>query len=221
MVQEVLVFVVKTVLLIYIVCVPFFEPSHMARLDVVPIKVAMATAVLAFLWLDPTIAILLAICFLLTILKGQSYIAEQEKTEQPRKLPPIQGETEPAETTKVKVAQPPPVVITEPPMSDHHPEIIYEPETPMPNPPKPVIKEIAPTSTPKFASINRQPNEPPQLEMAQKAIAKYDTDMLLHKASADGIIPQNKDKYLNPLGIQMNIQGIENDIVGFNWIELD
>jgi hypothetical protein len=55
--------------------------------------------------------------------------------------------------------------------------------------------------------------------MAQKALEKYAVESYMAKAAEDGIIPENKDTYLNPLGIQMNIQGIEENVVGYNYVD--
>lgn len=52
---------------------------------------------------------------------------------------------------------------------------------------------------------------------AHIALQKYVVDDLLQKASDDAILPDNYDKFPNPLGLQYNIQGIEKDIVGFNY----
>lgn len=55
-----------------------------------------------------------------------------------------------------------------------------------------------------------------QHEIAQKAIEKYAVETLLHKASMDGIIAENYNKFDKTLGEQFNIQGIEPDISGYN-----
>jgi hypothetical protein len=56
-------------------------------------------------------------------------------------------------------------------------------------------------------------------EDAHKALQKYIVDDYLQKASVDAIIPENYDVFPNPLGLQYNIQGIEKDIVGFNYTD--
>jgi hypothetical protein len=55
-----------------------------------------------------------------------------------------------------------------------------------------------------------------KLQIAHRAIEKYVVDDYLHKASSDGILPENYSKFPNALGVQYNIQGIEKDMVGYN-----
>lgn len=53
---------------------------------------------------------------------------------------------------------------------------------------------------------------------AERAIQKYAIDSSLEKASSDGIIKSNYNKYMHPLGKkQYNIQGITETIVGYNY----
>lgn len=56
-------------------------------------------------------------------------------------------------------------------------------------------------------------------EEAQKALEKYAVDSLLHKASTDGIIDEHYNTFPKNLGVQFNIQGIETDIVGYNYLD--
>lgn len=67
--------------------------------------------------------------------------------------------------------------------------------------------------------IELKPMSAQDLSLAEKALEKYVVDDLLNKASTDGIIAENYDKFENPLGQQYNIQGIEKDIVGFNYAD--
>lgn len=50
---------------------------------------------------------------------------------------------------------------------------------------------------------------------AHEALQKYVVEDLLKKASEDGIIKENVDKYPNALESSWNIQGIEKDMVGY------
>lgn len=56
-----------------------------------------------------------------------------------------------------------------------------------------------------------------QMDDAQKALEKYVVDDYLAKASQSHIWDEkNYNLYPNALGLSYNIQGIQNDIVGFN-----
>jgi hypothetical protein len=78
----------------------------------------------------------------------------------------------------------------------------------------PVTKELP------QKEVQTQPQEISMTEEdAHKALQKYIVDDYLQKASVDGIIPENYDVFPNPLGLQYNIQGIEKDIVGFNYTD--
>ncbi len=167
-IQDVMLFITKIVLLIYVICVMFFNPVHFMWIDTIPIKIALASIVIGVLWIDTTLAILLAICFMLTILKVQSYEIGQQKEERPKQLTPTREEV----NTK-----------------DVHEYI--------------------------ESKSKRVENTDP--ELAKKALEKYEIEKYMAKASEDGILLENKDKYLNPLGLQMNIQGIEESIVGYNY----
>jgi hypothetical protein len=62
-----------------------------------------------------------------------------------------------------------------------------------------------------------------EMEDSAKALEKYIVDDFLEKAAEDGIIKDNFDVYPDPLTQKhMNIQGVENDIVGytppFKWV---
>jgi hypothetical protein len=53
---------------------------------------------------------------------------------------------------------------------------------------------------------------------AQQALQKYAIETSLEKASLDGIIKSNYNKFMYPLGQQQyNIQGITENIVGYNY----
>ena len=52
---------------------------------------------------------------------------------------------------------------------------------------------------------------------AQQALQKYAIETSLEKASLDGIIKSNYNKFMYPLGQQYNIQGITEGIVGYNY----
>ena len=59
---------------------------------------------------------------------------------------------------------------------------------------------------------------PVPMEGADKALQKYIVDDLLKKAAEDGIIEENMNTFPNSMGAtQWNIQGIEKDMVGFNY----
>lgn len=55
---------------------------------------------------------------------------------------------------------------------------------------------------------------------AQQALQKYAIETSLEKASSDGIIKSNYNKFMYPLGQQYNVQGITETIVGYNYDQL-
>ena len=61
------------------------------------------------------------------------------------------------------------------------------------------------------------PHDLPSQDHAHQAIEKYVVEDYLRKASSDGLLSENLDKFPNALGEQFNIQGIEKNIVGYNY----
>lgn len=61
------------------------------------------------------------------------------------------------------------------------------------------------------------PRDMPLQDHAHQAIEKYVVEDYLRKASSDGLLSENLDKFPNVLGEQFNIQGIEKNIVGYNY----
>lgn len=68
---------------------------------------------------------------------------------------------------------------------------------------------------PEFERVQQNDDETGQ-DTAHQALEKYVVDDYLQKAASDGVIPENYNKFPNPLGKQYNIQGVEKDIVGYN-----
>ena len=50
----------------------------------------------------------------------------------------------------------------------------------------------------------------------QDVLDRYSVEEMLEKASSAGVIKENADTYLHPLGLEYNAQGVTEDIVGYN-----
>ena len=102
------------------------------------------------------------------------------------------------------------------------------PPTPTPTPtPTPIVKatpktepELTPKLNPATLVSKCKTSTTPKAETDQHPLQivldKYSVEEMLEKASSAGVIKENANKYLHPLGLEYNAQGVTEDIVGYN-----
>jgi hypothetical protein len=209
----------KVVFLIYTLVVSWIKPEYLLFIEHSMVQIFWIASILyVVLLVDIVLGVVMAIAFISTLVK----VDTKEKL-----FPiPLVGQKAP-ETTPEKTNE----------QTQQTQETKDTQETTQPLPPvktTPAITHVTEgTSTQKVLSEEHTDNIKPVVTLpqndmettgdivpeAQKAIDRYVVEQLLEKASNDHVIPENYQTFVKPLGLQYSIQGIEKDIVGYNYTD--
>lgn len=183
--------ILKMIVLVYIIFVVFLEPIYLSSLhNNVVYGIWIGLATTVFLFIDIVMGILLFAAWIITYIR----ISTLDKVETNVNYEPETIDQKPVLETRRDVCDGPPV--------------------PMEGAAKGLQQYIG------HNHIDKGMCENAGEKTAEEALEKYVVDDYLKKAAEDGIIEENMDLYPNSMGTsQYNIQGIEKNMVGYNYKE--
>jgi hypothetical protein len=182
--------VLKMLLLVYIIFAVFLEPKFLLPLH---------NNVVYLLWITIAIAVLLFVDIVLGIVLFTAWIITYIKVSTPMKV-----ETHTEST--------PEVIDYKKPELEERKDVCNGPPVPMEGAAKGLQQYIG------HNDIKKDFCEQSTEEVAEQVLQKYVVEDYLKKAAEDGIIEENINLYPNSMGTsQYNIQGIEKNMVGYNY----
>jgi hypothetical protein len=218
--------VFKVLVLVYILLISWINYKYLTFVDNPFVKIFwIASIVIILLIVDIVLAIILGIAFIITLLRVDSKSSLMPLPTVPVSHPvipekKIEESREPDHKHNItydnsKKAKCSPIITNDPEKkwTQEEPAYVYIS--------KPAEAREHPLAKPLPQTDQRF--KPAEISMseadAHNALQKYVVDDYLEKASADAIIPDNYNVFPNPLGLQYNIQGIEKDIVGYDYTD--
>lgn len=187
--------VLKMLLLIYIIFAVFLDPKLLLPLH---------NNIVYILWITIAVAVLLFYDIVLGIVLFTAWIITYIKVSTPMKL---ETHTE---------SEPEVIDYNKPELEDRK-DICNGPPVPMEGGAK-GLKQYIGHNAIKNDFCGGKEAEEDREEVAEQALQKYVVEDYLKKAAEDGIIEENINLYPNSMGTsQFNIQGIEKNIVGYNY----
>lgn len=184
--------ILKVIVLIYIILVVFLEPIHIHPLhNNVVYGIWIVLAIGVFIFVDIVLGIVLFAAWIITYIRVSTFLKVETN---------VNYEPEVIDYTK--------------PELESRKDICDGPPVPMEGAAKSLQQYIG------HNHIEKGVCEHPTEKTAEEALEKYVVDDYLKKAAEDGIIEANMDLYPNSMGTsQYNIQGIEKNMVGYNYKE--